>query len=104
MVISKTFGAPFLRSSLPPDTNIPNSIISFRVKTTDVENRYEIYSRTFADGSSMLEVVDFTVSYEPVYGIPPLQLIISIVSAEVLIIFLLDISNSFQNTILPNPE
>ena len=36
--------------------------ISFRVKTTDIDNQYDLYSITCADGSSMLEGIDFTVS------------------------------------------
>ena len=51
----------------------------------------------------MIEVVDFTVSYEPVAGIRSLCIIITISPVEGLIIFVLDISNAFQNTILPNP-
>ena len=51
----------------------------------------------------MIEWVDFTVSYAPVSGIRSLCIIIKIKSAEVLIIFVLDISNDFQNTILTNP-
>ena len=51
----------------------------------------------------MLEVVDFTVSYEPVAGIRSLCITTEIASAEGLILFVLDIPNAFQNTILPNP-
>ena len=51
----------------------------------------------------MLEVVEFTVSYAPVDCIRSLHIIIEIASAEGLIIFVLDISNAFQNTILPKP-
>ena len=52
----------------------------------------------------MLEGVYFTVYYAPVSGICSIFSIIVVTSAEVLIIFVLDISNPFQNTILPNPE
>ena len=51
----------------------------------------------------MIEGVDFTVSYAPVSGIRSLCIIIEIVSAEGLYIFVLDISNAFQNAILPDP-
>ena len=47
------------------------------------------------------EGVDFNVSYSPVYGIRSLYIIITIAYEEGLIIFVLDISNAFQNTILP---
>ena len=51
----------------------------------------------------MLEGVNFTVSYAPVDGIRYLCIIIAIDSAEGLIIFVLEIPNAFQNTILLNP-
>ena len=51
----------------------------------------------------MLEVVDFTFSYAPADGIRFPHIIIEISSTEGLIIFFLDISNVFQNAILPNP-
>ena len=52
----------------------------------------------------MIEGVELTVLYAPVAVICPLHTITSISSAEGLNIFVLDISNDFQNTILPNPE
>ena len=52
----------------------------------------------------MLEGVDFTVSYAKVDVIRPLSTIIAILYEEVLIIFVLYISNAFHNKILPNPE
>ena len=51
----------------------------------------------------MLEGVDFTVSYTRVAGIRSLRIIIEIAYAEGLIIFVLDISNSGNNTLLSNP-
>ena len=103
MATSTTFSAPFLLSSLPPDTKIFRPRIYFRVKTTNIDNQYDLYSRTYADGSSMVEVVDFTLSYAPVSGIHSLCISIAIDSAEVLILFVLDIPSAFHNTILPNP-
>ena len=99
-----TFGAPFLRSSLPPDTKILCLRIYFRVNTTDIENKYELYSRTCTYGSSIIEVVDSAVSYTPVSVIHSLRIIIAIEYTEGLIIIVLDISNPFQITILTNPE
>ena len=99
-----TLSALFLHYSLPPDTKIPRPKISFREKKTYIENKYELYSRTCSYGSSMIEGVDFTVSYEPVSGIRYLQIIIAIASAECLVIFVLDISNDFQNKILTNTK
>ena len=103
MSTSTTLGAPFFRSLLPPDTNILRPRIYFRLKTTDIYNQYDLYSRTCVDRSSVREEVDFTVSYAPAAGICSLRIIIAIASAKGLILFVLDISNDFQNTILPNP-
>ena len=44
-----TFSAPFLHSSLPLDTKILGPRMYFRVKTTDIDNQYDLYSRTCAD-------------------------------------------------------
>ena len=49
----------------------------------------------------MIEGVDFTVSYAPMYEILDLRIIIEISSAEGLILFVLDTSNAFQNNIYP---
>ena len=46
MATYTTFSAPFLRSSLLPETKIIRPRISFRVKTTEIDNQYDIYSIT----------------------------------------------------------
>ena len=51
----------------------------------------------------MLEGVDFKVFYAPVDGTLSLSIITEIEYVEGLLIFVLDIYNAFQNTILPNP-
>ena len=51
----------------------------------------------------MLEGIRFTVPYAEVDGILSLRIIISIASVEGLIIFVLEFSNVFQNTVLPYP-
>ena len=75
-----TFSASYLRSLLTQE-KIPPPRISFRVKTTDIYNKYYLYSITCSDRSSVLEVVDFTFSYAPVAGIKSICIIISIESA-----------------------
>ena len=96
---STTFSAPFARLLLQPGTKILSPIISFRVKATYIDNQYDLYSITCAYGSSMVEVVDFTISYSPVEIIKSLRIIMSFSSEECLMIFILDIYNAFQNTI-----
>ena len=73
------------------------------MKTTEIYNQYEFYSRTCTYELSVLEGVDLPVLYAPVSGIQYLHIIISTASAEDLILFVLEISYSLQNTSLPNP-
>ena len=51
-----TFSAPFERSSLTPGKKI-RPRISLRVKIINIENQYDLYSRTCSYVSSMLEGV-----------------------------------------------
>ena len=104
MEISTTFSASFLNYLLPPETKKLPTRISFMVKTTYIDNQYDLYSSTCAYGSYVHEGVGFTVLYATVTGIISLRIIISIESAEVLIILILGISNAFQSIILPSPE
>ena len=60
---STTFSAPFLGSSCPTDTKIIRPRIYFKVKTTYIENQYDLNFKTCVDRSSGIEGVDFTVSY-----------------------------------------
>ena len=78
MAKSTTSSAQFLCSSLSPDTKIIRPWISFRVKTNKIENQYDIYSRTFADGSSIIGGFEFNVSYAPITGIYSLFIITAI--------------------------
>ena len=82
MAKSTKFSAPFLHYSLPPDTKIICTRVSFKVKTTDIDNKYDIYSIKFEDGSPMLEGVDLSVSYPPVYVVVSFHIIIAIASTE----------------------
>ena len=81
------FIAPFKYWLFTPDTKILYSWILFRVKTIEMYNKFDLYSRTCADVSSIIEGVYFTVSYTPVAGIKSLIIIIDIASAKGMIIF-----------------
>ena len=87
MATYATFSAPFLPSILSPNTKILRPRIFFRVEITNIDNQYDLYSRKCADGLSILEVADFTVSYAQVNGIRSLHIIIAIASEEGLLIF-----------------
>ena len=51
----------------------------------------------------MIEGVDFTVSYAPMDVTLSLRISIALSSVEGVIIFVLDMYNAFQNTIVPKP-
>ena len=104
MAKSTTFSAPFLRSSLPPDTKILCPGIYFRVNKTDIENQYALYSRTCSYVSYIIVGVNFTVSYAPVGGIFISYNHHCHCICRRINYFLLDISNAFQNISIPNPE
>ena len=101
MEIYNTFSGPIKRYLLTPDTKILCPRISFRVKTTEIKNKYDIYSRNCAYGSSMIEGDKFTVSYTHVSSIKYIRIIISITYAEGMIVFILDISNIFKIRLYP---
>ena len=82
----------FYIPNLQSNTKILRPRISFRVKTTDIDNQYYSYSIKCEYGSSILEGVEFTVSYAPVDVIHPLYIIIETSSSEGLIVFVLDIT------------
>ena len=81
MAKSTTFVASYKRSLLLSDTKILRPMICLRVKTTEIDNDCNIYSRTSACGLLMIEVLDFTFSYAPVAGNKSLRIITKIASA-----------------------
>ena len=78
---SISFSAPFARSLLHPGTKITHSRIPFIANTTYIDNKYDLYSITYADGSSILKVVDFVFAYAPVPSSKSLRIIIAFTSA-----------------------
>ena len=81
MAKSTTSSDPFKRSLFTPDTKVLRPWILLRVKTTENYNNYDIYSRNCADGSYMIEGVEFTVSYSHVESIKYPRIFITIESA-----------------------
>jgi hypothetical protein len=69
MLQSGTWSAPILRTQVPTSKTILPARVTFKVKNTDVDNNYELYCRTCANGSKMIEHVDYSNSYSPVGSI-----------------------------------
>ena len=57
------------------------------IKATDIDTKYDLYYITCANGSSMFDVADLTVSYAPVAGICSLHIISEIAFAKSLMFF-----------------
>ena len=100
---SHTFTAPFPIENAPPGINILRSVVSHRVK--DLGNdTYDLYSRHCANGSTMVKGLDFKESYAAIAVIDSCRIILAIASRYGLIIFVIDIKNAFQTTLLSPHE
>jgi hypothetical protein len=100
MMLSGTFSAPILRSSVPSNKTVLRPRVACRVKDTSIPHQYDLYARTCADGSKQKENIDFIDSYSPVASIDSLRILLNLAASEGLLISILDISNAFQNSII----
>ena len=91
------FTAPFPRELLPPNARILKSVLAFRVKTLS-PGVYDLYSRHCANGSTQIKGLDYKESYAPIAVIDSIRVCIAISADLCLIIFIIDVSNAFQNT------
>lgn len=89
---------------MPKTVKPVKSRVSFRVKHTDVANIYELYSRTCANGSRMVEGVDFSISYAPCASVQSIYLQMAIAADLNLTTLVLDISNAFQSAVIFTEE
>ena len=85
-----------MRSEIPKVKKVLSTILSFEVKITDVQDYYEIKVRMCADGSRMVQGVDFSIPYAPTADSDSLRLIIDIASSDGMSIIFTDVSNAFQ--------
>jgi len=99
---SHTFTAPFPIEDAPEGVNVLRSVISHRVK--DLGNdTYDLYSRHCANGSTMIKGLDYKESYAAIAVIDSCRIVIAIASRYGLTIYVIDIKNAFQTTLLhPN--
>ena len=98
-----TFTAPFPIEDAPKDVNILRSVVSHRVK--DLGNdTYDLYSRHCANRSTMVKGLDYKESYAAIAVIDSCRIVIAIASRYGLIIFITDIKNAFQTTLLHPSE
>jgi hypothetical protein len=104
MINSGTWSAPILPSLVPPTKTTLPPRVTFKVKTTDVNNTYELYCCTCANGANMKENIDFTNSYSPVGSNSSICLLLSLAASRHWILNVLDTSNAFQTSIFDPSE
>ena len=101
---SGSLSIPFLRTQLPPNTKIFPLQLAFQVKITDIDNYYKLKSRLCLNGSSMIEGIDFDISFAPVADSSSIRILCSLATLEQMYLIVLDISNAFQSTHITDPS
>lgn len=94
------FTKPIPVSSIPPEKKVLKSVISLKVKP-DGKNMWKFAPRHCANGAPQLQGIDFDESYAPVAGACPVRTQLAISASWNLIVGVIDVTNAFQNTILP---
>ena len=98
-----TFTAPFPIEEVPPNTCILRSVVAFRVKSLG-HDHYDLYSRHCADGSRMIKGLDNAESYAAFTVIDSLCIGFAIAGQLNLHLYVIDIKNAFQTTLLDPSE
>jgi hypothetical protein len=102
MLTTGTCSAPtMLCSNAPPGKAILRSHIVFCVKGGDTAHTYDLSACTH--GLSMQEGIDFATSYSSIGSIGSITLIVALAASQNLQLFVLDISDAFQNSIIFDP-
>ena len=96
---SVSLSKPFLKGNLPSSSLILNSRLAFAVKLTGLQDYYKLKSRLCANGSTMVEGVDFDLSFCHVADTYSILLIFNIAAMLSLRLYFYDISNAFQSTV-----
>ena len=78
--------------------------LSFRVSLTDVPDYYEMKLRMCANGSKMIQGVDFTVSYVLTVDTDLFRLTVNIAESDQMIIVFIDTSNTFQTNVISDSK
>eukprot|EP00957_Ditylum_brightwellii_P097253 7406482-Ditylum_brightwellii.AAC.1 len=99
MNISGTFSAPFLRSDLSFTIKILKAQPEFKVKLQEEECKYELYIKTTTNGSNTVQGIDFEEPFAPTSLFENICILLAIAAAEAMLLFPLNISNTFQTNI-----
>ena len=101
---SGTLSCPFPRINIPAHKKVLPTRLSFEVKLTDVLDFYEIKVRMCANGSKMIQGVDFSDSYAPTVDADSFRLTLNIAASEDMNIVFIDASNAFQTNVISDPS
>jgi hypothetical protein len=104
MLSSGTWSAPILRYLVPTAKTILPPRVTFKVKTTDIDDTYNLYCQTCTNGASLKDNIDFTNSYSPAGSIDSICLLLSLAAANQWTLHVLYISNTFQAAIIFDPD
>ena len=77
--------------------------MSFEIKVIDVDNFNELKYRLCADGSRMVERIDFANIYDPTTDTDSLRLVIALAAQDYLDLIFFDVSNTFQTNVISDP-
>ena len=97
---SGTLSCPFMRQEVSKDLKVLATRLSFEVKLTDVDDYYEIKVRMCANGSKMVQGVDFSESYAPTVDADSYRFMMNISAMDRMIITFIDASNAFQTNVI----
>ena len=74
------------------------------MKLTDVIDVYEIKVRICANGSSMIQGIDFIESYAPTVDTDSFILSLNIAASDDITVAFIDASNEFQTNVISDPN
>ena len=98
------WSAPTLKKSLPDNAAILRLVSVFKVKSTDVPNIWDLYYRPCANGGPMEQGLHYDQSYCPTSDYSSLRIILCVASVFRLMVYMVDVHNTFQCTPLPENE
>ena len=97
---SGTWGSLIKRTDIPKDKKILRPRLVFKVKDTELEQTFDLYTRTASDGYKQQQGIYFDISYSPTSLTDNIKTCLSIAASLRLKIYVIDSSNTFQIPII----
>ena len=73
--------------------------MTFKVKNTDVDNTYDLYTRHCANGSIQVKGIDYFSSYAAIATADSIRICIAFGASKMMLVFALDIGNAYQTNL-----